>query len=149
MMTASVLAKRANVPLFTVRYYTRIGLLKPSRDLRNGYKVYKPADADRLKFITTAKTLGFTLSEIEQILDHAVHGDSPCPMVRDIVERRIDENKAKIRELKALQRRLESAVDTWSRMKDSQPDGHSVCRLIESFSEEQKSALDLTPAHRL
>jgi MerR family transcriptional regulator, Zn(II)-responsive regulator of zntA len=135
MMTASVLAKRTNVPLFTVRYYTRIGLLKPSRDLRNGYKVYKPGDKDRLKFITSAKGLGFTLAEIEEILDHAVHGDSPCPMVRDIVRRRIEENKQKIRELKRLQGRLESAVRAWESMDNSEPDGHSVCRLIESFSE--------------
>ena len=136
MITASVLAKRANIPLFTVRYYTRIGLLKPSRDLRNGYKVYKPADKDRLQFITSAKGLGFTLAEIEEILDNAAHGDSPCPMVRQIVERRIEENKAKIRELRRLQKRLESAVDAWASMKDSAPDGHSVCRLIESFAED-------------
>ena len=135
MMTASVLAKRTNVPLFTVRYYTRIGLLKPSRDLRNGYKVYKPADKDRLRFITSAKSLGFTLNEIEQILDHAVHGDSACPMVREIVDKRIKENKAKIRELQRLQKRLESASDVWRSMTDSEPDGHSVCRLIESFTE--------------
>lgn len=134
MMTASVLAKRTSVPLFTVRYYTRIGLLKPSRDLRNGYKVYKPADKDRLAFITMAKGLGFTLGEIEQILDHAADGDSPCPMVREIVEKRIVENREKIRELKSLQRRLESAADAWKSMKDSEPDGHSVCRLIESFA---------------
>ena len=67
MMTASVLAKRAGVPLFTVRYYTRIGLLKPSRDLRNGYRVYKQSDKDRLNFIAAAKDLGFTLSEISKI----------------------------------------------------------------------------------
>ena len=140
MMTASVLAKKADVPLFTVRYYTRIGLLKPSRDLRNGYKVYKPTDRDRLKFISAAKELGFTLSEIEEILDHAAHSESPCPMVRDIVEKRVRENKEKIRELKRLQARLESAVDMWRSMKNSQPDGHSVCRLIESFAEAEKGA---------
>jgi MerR family transcriptional regulator, Zn(II)-responsive regulator of zntA len=140
MMTASILAKRARVPLFTVRYYTRIGLLKPSRDLRNGYKVYKPADADRLRFIAAAKELGFTLSEIEEILGHAADGDSPCPMVRDAVARRIVENKEKIRELKRLQTRLESAASMWSQMKNAEPDGHSVCRLIESFSETPPAA---------
>ena len=97
MMTASVLARRANLPLFTVRYYTRIGLLKPSRDLRNGYKVYRPSDTDRLRFISAAKDLGFTLSEIEEVLDHAAHDESPCPMVREIVEKRVKENKEKIR----------------------------------------------------
>jgi DNA-binding transcriptional MerR regulator len=140
MMTASVLAKKADVPLFTVRYYTRIGLLKPSRDLRNGYKVYKPADRDRLKFISAAKELGFTLAEIEEILEHAAHDESPCPMVREIVEKRIEENKQKIREMKRLQTRLENAAKMWQSMKNSTPDGHSVCRLIESFAEAEKGA---------
>ncbi len=138
MITASVLAKRADVPLFTVRYYTRIGLLKPSRDLRNGYKMYRTSDRDRLKFISAAKELGFTLAEIEEILDHAGHGDSPCPMVRDVVEKRIEENKEKIREMKRLQKRLETAAEMWKGMKNSQPDGHSVCRLIESFAGTEK-----------
>lgn len=139
-MTASVLAKRAEVPLFTVRYYTRIGLLKPSRDLRNGYRIYRASDKDRLRFITAAKELGFTLAEIEEILDHAAHSQTPCPMVRDVVEKRIEENKQKIRELKRLQKRLESAAEMWKGMKDSIPDGHSVCRLIESFAGENAPA---------
>src|SRR6476620_2621907 len=135
MMTASDLAKSAELPVFTVRYYTKIGLLKPGRDLRNGYKLYKRSDKDRLKFIAAAKELGFTLTEIEEILDHAAHNNSPCPMVRDVVAKRVEENKAKIREMKKLQTRLEKALESWKSMKDSQPDGHSVCSLIESFSE--------------
>jgi len=137
MMTASDLARRTNLPVYTVRHYTRIGLLKPSRDLRNGYKLYKSSDKERLRFIASAKELGFTLGEIEQVLDHAVQGDSPCPMVREIVEKRVKENKEKIRELKRLQTRLETAADMWKSMKDSEPDGHSVCRLIESFAEDR------------
>lgn len=138
MMTASELARRTKLPVFTVRHYTRIGLLKPSRDLRNGYKIYRPSDAERLKFITASKRLGFTLGEIEEILGHAAHDESPCPMVRDIVERRIEENAMKIRELQAMQVRLERAAKKWKSMKNSEPDGHSVCRLIESFSDDEK-----------
>ena len=137
-MTASVLAREAEIPLFTVRYYTRIGLLNHGRELRNGYKIYKQSDKQRLKFINSAKELGFTLAEIEEILDHAAHNNSPCPMVRDIVERRIEENKEKIRELKRLQGRLERATEKWRSMKNSMPDGHSVCRLIETFVVDEK-----------
>lgn len=139
-ITAAVLAKRAGVPLYTVRYYTRIGLLKPSRDMRNGYKMYKQGDSDRLRFIASAKHLGFSLAEIEQILDHAAHDESPCPLVREVVERRIKENKQKIREMKALQNRLEAAAERWKKMKNSMPDGHSVCRLIESFAANEEKA---------
>jgi len=139
-MTANELAKRTNLPVYTVRHYTRIGLLKPSRDLRNGYRLYKPSDKDRLRFITSAKELGFTLNEIERILGHAAHDESPCPMVREIVEKRIAENRTKIRELEAMQRRLERAAAMWKSMKNSEPDGHSVCRLIESFAEADSGA---------
>jgi MerR family transcriptional regulator, Zn(II)-responsive regulator of zntA len=134
MLTASVLAKRTGIPIFTVRYYTRIGLLKPSRDLRNGYKLYKQSDKERLKFINSAKNLGFTLGEIEQILSHAEDGDTPCPMVREIVEQRIRENREAIRQMKRLQKRLEQAAEMWSGMEDAEPDGQSVCQLIESFA---------------
>lgn len=140
MMTAAVLAKRTNTPIYTIRHYTRIGLLKPSRDLRNGYKIYKPADTDRLKFINAAKDLGFTLAEIDEILRNAIHGDSPCPMVREIVEKRIEENQKKIREMKRLQKRLETAAEMWKTMENSEPDGHSVCRLIESFADSESGS---------
>jgi DNA-binding transcriptional MerR regulator len=139
-MTGSVLAKRAEVPLFTVRYYTRIGLLKPSRQLSNGYKIYKQSDATRLRFIVAAKELGFTLAEISQILGEAKHGNSPCPMVREIVERRIEENKRKIEELKQLQKKMKRALTDWAEMENSMPNGESVCHLIESVAEMQKSA---------
>lgn len=139
-MTVKELAKRTKLPVYTVRHYTRIGLLKPSRDLRNGYRLYKRSDEDRLRFISAAKHLGFTLHEIEEILGHAAHDESPCPMVREIVEKRVEENRAKIRELQAMQNRLERAIGLWRTMKDSEPDGHSVCRLIESFSESESKA---------
>jgi DNA-binding transcriptional MerR regulator len=37
--------------------------------------MYGPSDRERLMFISAAKELGFALSEIEEILDHAAHGD--------------------------------------------------------------------------
>jgi DNA-binding transcriptional MerR regulator len=134
-MTGSILAKQAAVPLFTVRYYTRIGLLKPIRNPANGYKMYQPSDKTRLRFIVAAKELGFTLHEIEQILDEAKHGKSPCPMVREIVTRRIEENRRKIADLKKLQQKMQKSLGEWSAMKDSMPNGDSVCHLIESVAE--------------
>lgn len=140
MTTVSEFAKQTGVSPFTIRHYTRIGLLKPARDPRNGYKAYRPGDAERLRFIVSAKELGFTLGEIEEILHHADDGDSPCPMVRDIIERRIEENRERIREMKRLQKRLVAATELWSAMPDSQPNGHSVCTLIESFAGAEKRA---------
>lgn len=138
MFTASSLAKKANVPIFTVRYYTRIGLLNPTKNSLNGYKMYSADDRDRLRFIASAKELGFTLAEIEEILGHSTSGDSPCPMVRNIVEKRIEENRQKIAELRRLQKRLETAAEMWKGIENAEPDGHTVCRLIDAFSESSK-----------
>ncbi|MGI8469598.1 MAG: MerR family DNA-binding protein [Pyrinomonadaceae bacterium] len=137
-MTPSILAKQAEVPLFTVRYYTRIGLLKPTRDSHNGYKIYQPSDETRLRFIIAAKELGFTLAEIAEILGEARDGNSPCPMVREIVSRRIEENRRKIADMKKLQKKMEKALSSWSSMENSMPDGRSVCHLIESVAESEE-----------
>lgn len=137
MITASVLAKKIDVSLYAVRHYTRIGLLSPTRNTRNNYKIYRPADAVRLRFIVEAKNLGFTLAEITQILDQAEHGKSPCPMVREIIVHHIEENKRKIKELQKLQKKMEMALSEWVNLKDSMPNGTSVCRLIESVAEAQ------------
>ena len=82
-----------------------------------------------------AKDLGFTLAEISQILDEAKHGNSPCPMVREIVKARIEENKKKIREMQKLQKKMEKSLDDWAEMENSMPNGDSVCHLIESVAE--------------
>jgi len=137
MFTASVLAKKTNLPIYTVRHYTRIGLLQPVRNSANNYKIYQPSDAVRLKFIVAAKDLGFTLAEITQILDKAEHGESPCPSVRKIIVHHIEENRRKIKELQKMQKKMENALGDWENLSDSMPDGNSVCHLIESVADEK------------
>ena len=135
MMTATVLAKKSDVSLYTVRHYTRIGLLKPTRNSTNNYKIYQPSDAVRVRFIKAAGNLGFSLAEIADVLTQAKHGTSPCPMVREIIVRRIEENRRKIKEMQKLQKKMENALQDWKQMKNSMPNGDSVCHLIESVGE--------------
>ena len=135
MYTASSLAKKTNLPIYTVRHYTRIGLLNPARNSTNNYKVYHASDAARLKFIVAAKNLGFTLAEITNILSKAEHGESPCPSVRKIIVHHIEENRRKIKELQKMQKKMENAMKDWDSFQDSMPNGTSVCHLIESVAE--------------
>lgn len=132
MMTVNEIAKKADVAPDTVRYYSRLGLLKPKRNPENGYKLFQTNDVSRLRFIRQAQALGFTLKEITEILGDAEEGSSPCPKVRDIIARHIEENRRKIEELQALQDRMEAALVKWKSMPDGAPDGKHVCHLIES-----------------
>jgi hypothetical protein len=74
------------------------------------------------------------LAEITQILERAAHGESPCPMVREIIVRRIKENKRRIKELCKLQTKMEKSLDDWNNLQDSMPNGTSICHLIESVA---------------
>ncbi len=132
-MKVSELARLAGVTAETVRHYTREGLLHPQRHPENGYQLFGQQDLDRLRFIQRARTLGFTVAEILDILDHADHGDSPCPLVRDLLASRLPQIHERIHKLQALARRMEEALGAWAEMPDGTPDGYSLCRLIESF----------------
>lgn len=57
-------AKLANVTERTIRYYDKIGLLKPSFVMENGYRRYTQSDLLKLQKILSLKHMGFSLEEI-------------------------------------------------------------------------------------
>lgn len=136
MMTVAKLARETRVSTDTIRYYVRVGLLSPGRQEDNNYQLFSSNDANRLKFIHHAKQLGYTLKEIRQIIEESESGHSPCPIVREIIQSRIQENRRKLQELQALQDRMENALKHWNDMPDGVPDGHCICHLIESVNED-------------
>ena len=131
-MKVREIANRAGVDAHVVRFYTRIGLLHPDRDPHSGYRQYRQSDIRLLRFIHQAQSLGYTLKEIAQILEETGRGESPCPTVRRIIQRRVKENRERLAELLRLQERMELALVQWSRMPDGAPTGESICHLIET-----------------
>jgi len=82
-MVIHELAQQAGVPPKTIRYYESIGLLPRPKRLSNNYRQYAPADADRLRFIASARALGFALEDILEILAARDNGVAPCQRVLD------------------------------------------------------------------
>jgi|TARA_R110001592_G_scaffold265020_2_gene530560 DNA-binding transcriptional MerR regulator len=141
-MKISQLASKAGVTKDTVRHYVSIGLLSPDRDKSNGYQIFGNQALSRLRFIKTARQLGFHLDDIQRIFSDADHAHSPCPKVREMMQQRILETRKTIEELTSLCDRMEASMAEWESMPDSTPDGHSVCRLIESQIDAPRSSLD-------
>jgi len=133
VFTVAELEKASGVPSHVIRYYTRIGLLKPSRNPGNGYRLFGTKHLNRLLFIRQAKSLGYSLKEIKEIYRSAEKGKSPCPRVREIIEKRIKINRERLDSLLLLQKRMEKAIHAWERKPDGVPDGDSICHLIETF----------------
>ena len=58
-------AQKASVPIRTLRFYDKVGLLSPSQYTEAGYRLYTDADFLRLQQILALKFLGFSLDEIK------------------------------------------------------------------------------------
>ena len=134
-MTVGEVEASTGVAANTVRWYLRQRLLRPRRNQKNGYYEFSGSDLRALGFIRRAKALGFTLREIATIFETSRHKESPCPMVRDIVQRRIGEVAVELDAIAAVAKHMQRALRLWRRMPDGVPRGDEVCRLIESVGD--------------
>jgi DNA-binding transcriptional MerR regulator len=90
----SELADQVGVPVSTVRYYERIGLLAEPARTGSGYREYDDASATRLLFVSRARKLGLSCEQIVELLP--IWGGTNCTSAHDEVTRLIEEKKAEI-----------------------------------------------------
>jgi len=131
-LTVTGVARAAGVDAHVVRFYARSGLIYPTRVGANGYRQFEPLDVKRVRFIRIAQSLGFTLAEIHEILKRSRRGRTPCPLAREIIERRLAETRDRLKQLAALQKRMQRASAAWRGMADMAPNGDVICALIEA-----------------
>ncbi len=104
------LAKDVGVNIETIRYYERLGMLSPTARLPSGYRLYNREAQRRLRLIKNAQALGFTLHEIEELLDLRVRSKARCGDVQRKAEAKLRRVEAKVRDLQALARALRSLI---------------------------------------
>ena len=80
-LTIGALARAAEVGVETIRFYERRGLLAEPPRTAAGYRQYPVNTVDRLRFIRRAQRLGFTLSEISELLELRVDEVAACGTV--------------------------------------------------------------------
>lgn len=82
------LSALTGVSIQTLHHYDRIGLLKPSFRLANGYRVYSETDLLTLQQIIALKFLGFELSEIKDLLSGKKNAVDHFQSQAEILERK-------------------------------------------------------------
>ncbi|MDX2144142.1 MAG: heavy metal-responsive transcriptional regulator [Rhodospirillaceae bacterium] len=106
-MTIGRLAKAAGIPVDTIRYYEKIGLLAPPRRSAAGYRHYGADTLERLGFIGQAKTLGFTLGEIDDLLSINAADNSRCGALLRATEAKLAATRAMIADLARMKAALQ------------------------------------------
>jgi DNA-binding transcriptional MerR regulator len=108
-MTIGRFAKTLGLPISTLRFYEREGLLAPTERSTSGYRLYDEAAVDRLVFIRSAQAVGFTLVDIRELL--RLDEISSCKEVQHLLERRLAEVKAKLADLNQVEGALSDALE--------------------------------------
>lgn len=106
------LASRTNVSVRTLHYYDEIGLLKPSQQTANGYRLYGAEDAVRLQQIRSLCQLGLPLKKIQVMLAHPSH--SPVQVLRahaSQLRARVEAERRLCKRLEEMAGRLESVEE--------------------------------------
>lgn len=106
------LAKRTGTNTPTIRYYEEIGLLPPADRREGGQRCFAEADVKRLTFIRRCREFGFPIEQVRDLLAVMEDPARSCAEARDVAQEHLTAVRAKLVELKALERSIASFVQT-------------------------------------
>jgi DNA-binding transcriptional MerR regulator len=126
-MRIGELSRQSGVPRTTLRYYEQAGLIAPPQRTESGYRAYDPEALPRLGFIRAAQAVGLTLAEIREVMAVRDGGRAPCRHVGELVDRRRAEVRARITELRRLEKDLVRVSRAAAALDPAECDPSGIC----------------------
>lgn len=114
-MQIGVVAKKVGLSADAIRFYERNALLPAPPRTEGGFRQYSESDLETVAFIRRVQGLGFTLREIQGLLD--LRGDrlQPCAPVRRQLQAKLADVREKLSDLRRLERELHLALRSCNR----------------------------------
>jgi MerR family mercuric resistance operon transcriptional regulator len=109
-LAIGALSKRTGCQVETIRYYEHVRLLPRPQRSPGGYRQYGPEHLARLAFIRRARALGFSLDEVRRLLRLADERRRPCAEARAVAATHLADVRAKIADLRRMERVLAETV---------------------------------------
>lgn len=106
LLTIGKIAKQTGIGVETVRFYEKRGLIDEPPRTEAGYRQYPEDTAPRIRFIRHAKELGFTLTEIKELLHLRLDPMTTCDDVRLVAEEKLRNVRTKIQSLRGIEEAL-------------------------------------------
>lgn len=112
MFRIGELAAACEITTDTLRFYEKNGLLSASARSEKGYRLYTEENAKHLRFILRAKRMGFSLTEIRELLSIELsRSDWACADVKGMVEAKAEALQHKIDDMTRLRDALQDLAD--------------------------------------
>jgi len=109
--TIGELAKAAEIPASTLRYYERIGLVRPAGRTAGNYRYYGEEALEPIRFIRSAQSIGFRLEDVRTLIDLRDGSTAPCQEVQEIIQERLADAAVRMKDLRRVQRVLKSSLE--------------------------------------
>lgn len=141
-LTIGKLAQAADVGIETIRFYEREGLIQPAARSRSGYRQYSEDAVARLKFIKRAKWLGFTLKEIQTLLELRHNPRARRSALKARTLTKIADIESRIEELQRMKAALLPLVESC--------DGEGTlegCPILTALESDRPESLDRPACH--
>ena len=95
-------SKASGVSTKMIRYYDEIGLVRPASRTESNYREFDEREVNELRFIRRARSLGFSMPEITQLLSLWRDRERPSREVKAIAEKHVNELDARIAEMQTM-----------------------------------------------
>lgn len=115
-LTIGALADRSGCSVPTIRYYEEIGLIPPARRRDSGHRVYDASAVDLLTFVRHCRDFGFPIEQVRELVSLAASEQRDCFETLDIAQAHLKAVRAKLAELRALERSLARFAKSCSEM---------------------------------
>ena len=138
------LSRQVDIPVATIHYYERLGLLDPPERTQSQYRLYSKEAEERLLFIQQAKKFGLSLEEIKQILELSTKNIAPCKQVKTMLKQHLDDVDRRIQEMLEFRQeltnrymQLDDLLSDSSTAPDPAVHNGKICSFIERFIEQE------------
>jgi MerR family mercuric resistance operon transcriptional regulator len=109
-LAIGALSRHTGTHIETIRYYERVGVLPAPARSSGGYRLYDRDHLKRLHFVRRARALGFSLTEVRTLLRLSDERERPCAEVRVVADAHLKDVRAKIADLRRMERVLSATV---------------------------------------
>ena len=128
LMDIGAAAEQSGVSAKMIRHYESIGLLPKAARTQANYRVYRPSDVHTLRFIKRARTLGFSMEDIRQLLGLWQNRSRSSAAVKSISRKHVQELKERIAQ-------MQSMVDTLEHLaKHCHGDHRPECPILDDLA---------------
>lgn len=105
-LTIGALAERTGCSVPTIRYYEEIGLIPPARRRPSGHRVYRQDAVEQLTLIRHCRDFGFPIEQVRELVSLSQSQERDCVETLEIAQAQLKAVRAKLSELRTLERSL-------------------------------------------